>query len=579
MRLPDERIEDSNEEARAWELLAPWDVHPGNARLERHAVYTFQARCRRTVAGRADLPGRRRRAPDAAVRRQGMCAGLRDAANLAWKLDLVLDGRAAPEILATYDEERRPSAVAAIDFSIELGKVICVPDPEEAAARDEAMAARLRRRAQRRARPARDRQAASSPPAHRCRGAVPAGRPRRPVVRRRLTAPAGGLVTVDPEQPSRSGTGGLARRPSAAPVVDLADAARACTPWFEGHECAGPCSGPTSPCSVRATDRGWGAALLADLRGQLATHRTDPPGGPMKFRKPRWSPRPCPRRWRGRCCYGQRRPIRSRSHVGLRRLGRLRGLGRGSRNHRAPRQPPLRCPVPRPRQVFAIGLNYRSHAEESGMAVPDVPATFTKFPASLAGPSTTSRSSGRASTGRSSWSRSSARGPTGWRSRMPGPTSRASPSARTSATASAVRCRDAFSLGKSRRGYGPLGPWVVTLDELTTRTTWHWAVRSTARSCKTPGPVTWSMGFPGCRRALIGAPARARRHHLHGHTGRRRRHPQAPASWPRGRSSSPGSRASAPSPTGASDVGPPCRGELALLEASGPDPVGSRHGS
>src|SRR5690606_22786228 len=42
----------------------------------------------------------------------------------------------------------------------------------------------------------------------------------------------------------------------------------------------------------------------------------------------------------------------------------------------------LRCPVPAPRQVFAIGLNYRSHAEESGMAVPDVPATFTKFPAS-----------------------------------------------------------------------------------------------------------------------------------------------------------------------------------------------------
>jgi 2,4-diketo-3-deoxy-L-fuconate hydrolase len=46
----------------------------------------------------------------------------------------------------------------------------------------------------------------------------------------------------------------------------------------------------------------------------------------------------------------------------------------------------LGCPVPTPRQVFAIGLNYRSHAEESGMAIPEVPATFTKFPASLAGP-------------------------------------------------------------------------------------------------------------------------------------------------------------------------------------------------
>ncbi|MGV3758803.1 MAG: fumarylacetoacetate hydrolase family protein, partial [Actinomycetota bacterium] len=39
-----------------------------------------------------------------------------------------------------------------------------------------------------------------------------------------------------------------------------------------------------------------------------------------------------------------------------------------------------------PRQVFAIGMNYREHAAETGKAVPDIPATFTKFPASLAGP-------------------------------------------------------------------------------------------------------------------------------------------------------------------------------------------------
>jgi flavoprotein hydroxylase len=141
MRLPGERIEDLNDEARAWELLAPWDVHPGNARLERHAVYTFQARvAAQWQVGRAFLAG------DAAHQMppfagQGMCAGLRDAANLAWKLDLALDGRAGPGLLATYDEERRPSASAAIDFSMELGKVICVPDPAEAAARDAAMAA------------------------------------------------------------------------------------------------------------------------------------------------------------------------------------------------------------------------------------------------------------------------------------------------------------------------------------------------------------------------------------------------------------------------------------------------------
>jgi 2-polyprenyl-6-methoxyphenol hydroxylase-like FAD-dependent oxidoreductase len=141
MRLPDETIEDLNDASRAWELLAPWRVHPRNARLERHAVYTFQARAAsRWQVGRIFLAG------DAAHQMppfagQGMCAGIRDAANLAWKLELVLDGRATPGLLATYDQERRPSAAAAIDFSMELGKVICVPDPTAAAARDEAMVA------------------------------------------------------------------------------------------------------------------------------------------------------------------------------------------------------------------------------------------------------------------------------------------------------------------------------------------------------------------------------------------------------------------------------------------------------
>ena len=43
-------------------------------------------------------------------------------------------------------------------------------------------------------------------------------------------------------------------------------------------------------------------------------------------------------------------------------------------------------PVPDARQVFGIGLNYKSHAEESGMALPPAPLTFTKFPSCLAGP-------------------------------------------------------------------------------------------------------------------------------------------------------------------------------------------------
>jgi 2-keto-4-pentenoate hydratase/2-oxohepta-3-ene-1,7-dioic acid hydratase in catechol pathway len=49
----------------------------------------------------------------------------------------------------------------------------------------------------------------------------------------------------------------------------------------------------------------------------------------------------------------------------------------------------LHAPTPFPRQVFAIGLNYRSHAAESGLAVPPVPAVFTKFPTCVANPNET----------------------------------------------------------------------------------------------------------------------------------------------------------------------------------------------
>lgn len=48
---------------------------------------------------------------------------------------------------------------------------------------------------------------------------------------------------------------------------------------------------------------------------------------------------------------------------------------------------PLGAPSPAPRQVFAIGLNYRDHAAEAGFDLPaDLPPTFTKFPTCICGP-------------------------------------------------------------------------------------------------------------------------------------------------------------------------------------------------
>jgi 2,4-didehydro-3-deoxy-L-rhamnonate hydrolase len=127
----------------------------------------------------------------------------------------------------------------------------------------------------------------------------------------------------------------------------------------------------------------------------------------------------------------------------------------------------LGCPVPAPRQVFAIGLNYRSHAEESGMAVPEVPATFTKFPASLSGPFDDIEIIGDAV----DWevelvavigARADRIDEADAWSHVAGLTVGQDISDRKLQFAAGMQ----FSLGKSRRGYGPMGPWLVTPDEV-----------------------------------------------------------------------------------------------------------------
>jgi 2-polyprenyl-6-methoxyphenol hydroxylase-like FAD-dependent oxidoreductase len=143
MRLPGESLDELNRVETAWRLLAPWQVTPATATLERHTVYRFQARwVDRWRRGRLLLAG------DAAHQMppfagQGMCSGLRDVANLAWKLDLVLAGRAPDDLLDTYASERIPHVAAVIDFSMALGRVICIADPAEAAGRDAMMTAAL----------------------------------------------------------------------------------------------------------------------------------------------------------------------------------------------------------------------------------------------------------------------------------------------------------------------------------------------------------------------------------------------------------------------------------------------------
>jgi 2-keto-4-pentenoate hydratase/2-oxohepta-3-ene-1,7-dioic acid hydratase in catechol pathway len=127
----------------------------------------------------------------------------------------------------------------------------------------------------------------------------------------------------------------------------------------------------------------------------------------------------------------------------------------------------LGSPVPRPRQVFAIGLNYFGHAEEAGLAIPEVPATFTKFPSSLSGPFDPIPCVGPTVDweielvvviGRTARSVQAA---DAW-DVVAGLTVGQDISERTMQFAAGGQ----FSLGKSFEGFGPVGPWLVTPDEV-----------------------------------------------------------------------------------------------------------------
>ena len=70
---------------------------------------------------------------------EGMCSGLRDANNLAWRLDLILRGLCDEPLLDAYTLERVPHNEAITAVSIEMGRISCAVDPEVAVRRDAAL--------------------------------------------------------------------------------------------------------------------------------------------------------------------------------------------------------------------------------------------------------------------------------------------------------------------------------------------------------------------------------------------------------------------------------------------------------
>jgi len=135
MLLPHEQRSDFEDTDRVWSLLAPWYT-PQDGPLTRSTVYEFRSMLANEMRkGHVLLVGDSAHLTPPFLG-QGLCSGLRDAANLAWKLDLVLRGVTSKQLLDTIDPERQPHNEAVIRLAIELGKVLCELDPRAAAERD-----------------------------------------------------------------------------------------------------------------------------------------------------------------------------------------------------------------------------------------------------------------------------------------------------------------------------------------------------------------------------------------------------------------------------------------------------------
>ena len=136
MLFPGEDAEEMLAPARVRELLRHHVSDPDVIEIVRARVYTHHSRiAARFVAGRVALAG------DAAHLMppwagQGLNTGLRDVTNLCWKLAAILAGQARPELLSTYETERRPHARAVIDLSTTLGRILSPGRRSAAHARD-----------------------------------------------------------------------------------------------------------------------------------------------------------------------------------------------------------------------------------------------------------------------------------------------------------------------------------------------------------------------------------------------------------------------------------------------------------
>ncbi|GMV61998.1 MAG: 3-(3-hydroxyphenyl)propionate hydroxylase [Parvibaculum sp.] len=140
MLLPGEKPEDVVSDEAIAAMIAPY-ADASALEVERRAVYRFHALIAKTWRmGPVILAG------DAAHQMppflgQGLCSGTRDAANLAFKIEAVLRGRAGEALLDSYQVEREPHVRMITEMAVSMGRVVCTQDAEAARQRDAQMLA------------------------------------------------------------------------------------------------------------------------------------------------------------------------------------------------------------------------------------------------------------------------------------------------------------------------------------------------------------------------------------------------------------------------------------------------------
>jgi 3-(3-hydroxy-phenyl)propionate hydroxylase len=266
MLKPGETKEEMLRPERVSELIAEW-IDPSQLEVIRAAVYDFHALvAKRWNTKRVFLAG------DSAHQMppflgQGMCSGLRDAANLGWKLALVTSGAASESLLASYQAEREPNVRQVIGTAVEMGRIICTQDPEAARARDASFIERPSSTLEIPDMPGLATGVVYS-------GSVLAGKL---ALQARVRAEDGGIALLDdvtgpgftlllrgaPEAPLRDGAGAVLERIGAKLVsIDREmDVDGAYRKWFDRHEC--------DAVLVRPDHQVFGAATGVDAASEL----------------------------------------------------------------------------------------------------------------------------------------------------------------------------------------------------------------------------------------------------------------------------------------------------------------------